>query len=143
MEDNTNLETTQTEETEIGETGKQPGKTFTQEEVAEIVQRRLARDRKSRSVDADLQDREKDLQDRENTLYAKERFLDEKIPRDLMELVAGKGKEDIDKAIKILKPYIDKTNEQSNDLPRNAGWGMRQGGVRSGDKIREAMGLGK
>ena len=140
MEDNTMLENTQTEET--NETEKQSGKTFTQEEVAEIVQRRLARDRKSRPADADLQDREKALQDRENTLYAKERFLDEKIPGDLIELVAGKGKEDIDKAIKILKPYIDKMNEPSNDSSGRASWGMRQGvASRSGDKIREAMGL--
>ena len=88
--------------------------------------------------------REKDLQNRENLMYAKERFYEEKMPTELLELVSGKNKEEIDNVIKILKPYIDKLNEPiMNPSPAKA-WGQRQSArIGETDQIGKAMGLNR
>ena len=119
----------------------QEEKTFTQEEVNEIVQRRLAKDRKIRADEVldsenDLKNREKALRDRENELYAKEAFKNNGLPDDLLVIVKGKSSEETDNIIKTLKPYIDKTREPILNPV------MRTSGNNSGmDVIREAMGL--
>ena len=122
------------------EGSNQESKTFTQEEVNEIVQRRLERDRKTRSGEAEgekaLQDREKALQARENALYAKELFSSNKLPDELLVLVEGRNREETDNIVKIMKPYIDRLNEPI----LNPVVGPTGGPIKT-DRIRQAMGL--
>lgn len=136
MEDNRNMETA---EQSNGQQESQGQKVFTQEELEEIIKKRLARDRKSRPAEAEVQDRERDLDERENRLYARERFLEESIPSDLLELAAGKDKEQVDKMIQMLKPYVEASK---GPAAKTAAWGMRHGArAVKNDGIREAMGL--
>lgn len=135
------VETTNTESVdsymETGQTGSDTAKTFTQEEVNEIVQRRLAKDRKNRGEDAgkNIEERERALIEKENAAYAKQMFSVNGLPEDLLGIVKGKEQKEVDEIIKILKPYVDKANEPI----RNPVSGT--GGVVGSDAIREAMGL--
>ena len=52
------------EQVEMTQNPEADGRTFTQEELEEIVQKRLARDRRSRSGMDGLQAREKELENR-------------------------------------------------------------------------------
>lgn len=138
MENNKNMETAEQDNEQQENQGQ---KVFTQEELEEIIKKRLARDRKSRPVEAEVQDREKALDERESRLYARERFLDESIPSDLLELAAGKDKEQVDKMIELLKPYVEASKGPAT---KAAAWGMRQSSQAvKGDRIREAMGLNR
>lgn len=138
--ENNNLENTQENEGLQNDRGQ---RMFTQDELDEIVRKRLDRDRKNRTGDSGMQEREKSLDERENNLYAREKFMEYGFSSDLMELVSGKSKEDIDKTIKILKPYIDKTKEPILNAVGPTSWGMRQNSNMRGDSIRNAMGLNR
>ena len=146
MADNMDVQGTEqqaaAEQTERTGASTETGKTFTQEEVDEIVKKRLARERKKAEEPAvdPLAEREKALQDKENGMYARERFLAERIPDELMELVAGRNKDDIDKFIKILKPYMDRLNEPIMNPVGPTGF---IGPSNEAQGIRSAMGLSR
>ena len=132
------------EKTQMNEEQSQENKTFTQDEVNEIVRKRLARERQksAESGEDSFAEREKDLQNRENLMYARERFFEENLPADLINLASGKSKEEIDEVIKTLKPYVDKKNEPAGNGSSGKSWGQRQNGRTSNtDQIRKAMGL--
>ncbi|MBQ8634472.1 MAG: hypothetical protein IJ420_12805 [Lachnospiraceae bacterium] len=133
-------ETNNNPQTVTGEAGQQQEtKTFTQEEVNEIVKKRLERERqKAKEPEADpLSEREKALQARENNMYVKERMAAEDLPAELFELLDGRDKAEVDKFIKILKPFIDKNKEP---ILNPTG---RTGSESKADTIREAMGLNR
>ena len=120
---------------------QQETKTFTQDEVNEIVRKRLERERqKAKEPEADpLAEREKALQARENNMYVKECMAAENLPSELYELLEGRDKAEVDKFIKILKPFIAKNKEPIlNPTGRTGG----ESGTRA-DVIREAMGLSR
>lgn len=137
MEDNKNMNT-QKEDLEL-----QEPKTFTQEEVDEIVKKRLARERRKadpgESAEMDS-DREKDLDARELRIMAKERLQDAGMPVELADVLRYSDEESLEKAMETIK-----TLNQGAYAPRK-GWGERhsRGGVSAArDPIREAMGLGQ
>lgn len=132
MEDNREITQEHEEQQESQEL-----KTFTQEEVEDIIKRRLARERKKndRETGTDGQDREKDLEARELKLKAKEKLFDAGMPLNLADVLRYDDEKTLDEAIQSIQ-------ELNREAPK--GWGQR---VSSGntastqDPIRKAMGL--
>ena len=88
------------------------GKTFTQEEVNNIVRERLARER-AKAESSQPDQREQDLTARENALSCREYIAEKKYPKELLELFptdnAEQFKASVDKLLKIfpqLKPDV-------------------------------------
>lgn len=134
MEDNREFEETRDNG---GETGReQEGRTFTQEEVDEIVRKRLARERKRTEPDSG-DDREKALEERELKVMAREKLLAEGMPSQLADILRYSDEETLEEAMNTIK------NLRISKEPR-AAWGQRQSSVgREGNEmaIRRAMGL--
>ena len=115
---------------------KQEPKTFTQEEVDEIVRKRLARERKKADVGEGVEpgtDREKSLDARELRIMAREKLQDSGMPMSLADVLKYSDEESLEEAIEIIKNL--------DNEPRKS-WGQRQSGRKTDtDKVREAMGL--
>lgn len=116
-------------------------KTFTQEEVEEIVKKRLARERKkaARGTEGEdsLTERENRLAEREIRLTARERLQEEGLPMSLADVLRYSDEKTLETAIEALKEF------KADTEPRKS-WGMRQSssGKNTGDsQIRQAMGL--
>lgn len=129
MEDNRNLETQEEEQ-----------RTFTQEEVDEIVRKRLARKRKKAeteegSLEPDS-DRVKDLDARELRITAREKLQAAGMPMDLADVLRYSDEKSLEKAMEVIKNLEQK--------PRGS-WAQRMsyGGASKPDPIREAMGLNR
>lgn len=134
MEDNREFEETRDNG---GDTGReQEDRTFTQEEVDEIVRKRLARERKRTEPDSG-DDREKSLEERELKVMAREKLLAEGMPSQLADILRYSDEETLEEAMNTIKSL------QISKEPR-AAWGQRQlsrGGERYDTAIRRAMGL--
>lgn len=124
MNNELNNETEQQENTEV--------KTFTQEEVDEIIKKRLARERKkTESEQLPETDREKNLEQRELTLMAKEKLLDEGMPLDLAGVLKFSDEKTLEEAIETIKNL-------SKEAPK--AWGQRQSYHKSpSDPIADAF----
>lgn len=114
-------------------------RTYTQEEVEHIVQKRLARERlrNERESTASDADREKALGERELKVLAKEKLLDEGMPSTLADMLKYDDEESLDAAISAMK----KLNQEKES---SGAWGMRVSGGKSKpprDQFRQAMGL--
>lgn len=114
-------------------------RTFTQEEVEEIVKKRLARERKKAARGADgedpLTERENSLAERELRLTARERLQEEGLPMSLADVLRYVDEETLDKAIEAIRNL-------NTEGPK--AWGQRQSGVGRNpveNQIRKAMGL--
>ncbi len=107
-------------------------KTFTQDEVNRIVQERLARVKTAQEPTA----KEQELLQREYALYAREQVLQHDLPSELCEEFKGMDKETIDKCIKIVLPYVQKSKE-----PFLNPVGPTGGDTTGESAIRRAMGL--
>lgn len=134
VEDNKNLET-QNEE----QSGQEP-KTFTQEEVDEIVRKRLARERNKANTEESAKtgtDREKELDARELRIMAREKLQAEGMPMELADVLKYSDDKALDEAIKKIKDYL------CGGVPKSPkSWGQRQSkGGTVKDPIRKAMGL--
>ena len=133
MENNTmNNETKQGAQQETQQAGE---RTFTQDEVNQIVQERLARAKTSSEPDQ----RELDLQARENALYVREALENAGFNNSLAYEFKGMDKATVDKCLKIIAPFAQKMKEPIYNAvgPTNSG----DGGVGSDSAIRAAMGL--
>lgn len=131
VEGNKNIETTQEVEEKNG------AKTFTQEEVNEIVRKRLAREREKadqNGVEYDLSDRENQLDQRELMVMAKEKLMAEGLPLELSDVLKYDNEKTLVAAIESIKRLSDRVH---------GSWGKRhQGtGIQKPDAIRDAMGL--
>ena len=107
---------------------------FTQEELEEILQKRLARERRNRPGTDGLQARERELEERERAVVARERLADAGLPAALAQVLKNDD-ESIDKAIDLISGL---------DFARPVSWGQRPSGGRAAareDPIRRAMGL--
>lgn len=117
-------------------------KTFTQEEVEEIVKRRLARERRkaARGTEGEedpLTGRESSLAERELRLTARERLQEEGLPMSLADVLRYADDETLDTAIEAVKSL-----KAGTEPPR--AWGQRQSGAGRNpveNQIRKAMGL--
>lgn len=115
--------------------GQAENRMFTQEELEEILQKRLARERRNRPGTDGLQSREKELENRELLVEAKERLAEAGLPAALAEVLRYEDRAALEKAIDLISGL---------DMAQPAGWGQRPSGGRaaaSEDPIRRAMGL--
>lgn len=113
---------------------------FTQEELEEILQKRLARDRRSRSGTDEIQAREKALEEREKALAARERLTAAGIPAALADYLRYDDDDSLGSAIEMIQAQI----QAQGQTGMAAGWGERPSAGRSqpaDDPIRRAMGL--
>lgn len=120
---------------------------FTQDEVSEIVQRRLARAKGDAGAASSA--REQELNRRELQLDARERLADAGIPKDYLPLVNCSSKEEMENSIKLI---ADLTGQQKKKMSgyrviidqEKAGLhssGKRQNFLNGDPDIRAAMGL--
>lgn len=140
MENNT-IPTEGADNTE--QTGKSSNKTFTQEEVNEIVKSRLARERKTVNTGDDQESKEKALLDREKSLLERETLFNRGLPKELAGMIKFTDEKDLNGKLDILDNLLS-SNKKEPDSP---GQGFRQIGVgRTSDSagvdpVRRAMGL--
>lgn len=113
-------------------------RTFTQEEVNEIIRKRLSREKEKTENSSSGADKEKELADRELRLMPRERLFDVGMPSSLADVLRYTDEESLDKAIEEIK----KLSEDVPNTEKRKTWGQRQNGVKSkADPYREAMGL--
>lgn len=136
METYTELENTQQGD---GLQQEQEPRTYSQEEVEEIVRKRLARERRRHEREtaensAEKSDREKDLDSRELRLMAKEKLLEAGMPLKLSEVLNYSDEKTLDEALEMIKTL-------NPEIPK--AWGERHNGHvgMKTDPIRKAMGL--
>lgn len=110
-------------------------RTYTQEEVEHIVQKRLARERlrNERETATNDADREKALNERELKVTAREKLADAGMPSSLADVLRYENEETLTEAISAIANYKKK--------PEKA-WGERMGErAYHPDRFRHAMGL--
>ena len=132
-----------------GDAGTNPGtdeKTFTQDQLNQIVSERLQKERQK--SEADIVKREQELQQREFLLNAKTALAEKGLPDTLMDALDKSSPEAFEKAIGILTKYIDDVERQKLPKPPPGALlpgyvGPKQKTSSSGvtDGIRKAMGL--
>lgn len=90
---------------------KENGKTFTQEEVDKIVEKRLNRERKKFSSllsgndprEAELEERERAVAEKELRIEATETFMKENLPAELLDLLNYTDKESCEQSIELVR----------------------------------------
>lgn len=125
-----------------GQQGEHEERTFTQQEVDEIVKNRLARERKRAGSGEDTRsDRERSLDERELHLMARERLFDEGMPSELADILKYTDEESLGAALGVIKGL-----NLGSEAPKAKSWGQRHSAEsRNGEdlKIRNAMGLNR
>ena len=118
-------------------------KTFTQDQLNDIVSRRLAEE-KAKS-EKTLREREQQLAQRELLLTAKEKLTESGLPVELLDALNVSSPEAMEKAITTVKAVIDKIKAEApkpftihGAKPAEAGRSPQMGG---NSQLRKAMGL--
>lgn len=117
-------------------------KTFTQEQVNQIISDRLARDRAK--GEAALAEREQQLTHRELLLTAKEKINEMGLPAELVDALNVSSPEALEKALSIVKTVMDKHKSEARPMkfsgakPAESLSRTQQTGDSS---LRKAMGL--
>lgn len=102
-------------------------RTFSQEEVNGIVQRRLAEEREKlgatrSAMEADLAKRESDLARKEFEFSARATLAQKGLPVELLEALNTSSPESFNKSLELLESHMaaygDKVKEQAQDGPR-------------------------
>lgn len=130
------------------------GRTFTQEQVNEIVQGRLGKLRAQAEAEAKAayEQKTKELRAKELQLLAREKLADSKLPLELASVITCTDEDDLDSKIAIIqKTYNSGTGEAGSAAQEKGSAGIRVGvgapGVYSGDNaggpIRAAFGLNR
>lgn len=131
------------------QTAENAGKTFTQEEVNAIVQRRLERERSKQGADeqsAPMADKEQEFRQRELNIKLKETLLSQGVPTDIADILKVSSEEDISNVLNKLNSYI-KSAISKKDKKDIESTGFRVGGApepTSSERVnpyRQAMGL--
>lgn len=112
-------------------------KTFTQEEVNEIIRKRLERERRKAESGSEPEtgsDRERTLEERELRVMAREKLIDAGMPSSLADVLRYSDEKSLEKAMETIK-NLDR------GVPKS--WGERQSSRRNSnvDPYRKAMGL--
>lgn len=142
MEDNTIM--TAADGTPTPEGGE---RTFTQDQLNQIVQERLAKEKgKAEAAQAELAQREQDIAHRELLLTAKTKLIEHDLSLDLLEAINLASPEAIETSIAVIKKVINETKAQpahfrgyvpveSRDKRSGAGGHF--------DALRQVMGLNR
>lgn len=117
-------------------------KTFTQEQVNQIISDRLARDRAK--GEAALAEREQQLAQRELLLTAKEKLTENGLPVELVDALNVSSPEALEKALSIVKTVMDKHKAEARPI-KISGAKPAESLCRAKDtgdgSLRKAMGL--
>lgn len=89
-------------------------KTFTQEQVNQIISDRLARDRAK--GEAALAEREQQLAQRELLLTAKEKLTENGLPVELVDALNVSSPEALEKALSTVKTVLDKYKSEARPI---------------------------
>lgn len=131
MEDNKDFDTRE----DIDTGNEQDKRTFTQEEVDEIVRKRLARERQKQEKggdNTDFSEREQAIAARELKCMAREKLFDAGMPASLADVLNYSDE-------KTLEAAIEEIKKLNPSAPK--AWGQRMGAAAHKDPIRAAMGL--
>lgn len=124
-------------------TDTQEERTFTESEVNEIVQNRLARERRKNDREDSGSDRIANLDDRELRIMAKEKLLDMGMSTKLANLLRYDDEESLEDAIEAFNSLIGGAGGNKEEKPKS--WGQRHAGAgirkTEEERIRQAMGL--
>lgn len=101
---------------------EKPGRTFTQEELTRIVERKVAKERKRK--DNAFLEKEQQLAQREMRVEARELLCDSGLPADLLSALNLTDRESMQQSIKTMQKYFGKNvgggyNPQSGSPVRN------------------------
>lgn len=130
--------------------GKQPEvKTFTQEEVDKIVEKRLSRERKRLSLamgpqdpkEAELDERERIVAKRELRLDAAEIFQQENLPTEALELLNYTDKEACEQSIELVRKIYGLRLQEAVDRRLWGGKPPKRAPENDGQDLRKAFGL--
>ena len=154
MEENTNMaeQATQAEnmgaETEVQGAAGEGEKTYTQDDVTNIIQRKLSSLRKqaARESEAEYNQKLAELQARESKLMVKEALSDRNMPRELADIITCTDEDDLKAKLDALqKIYGDKAKEKEKPtgfIQVGAGPAPDNGRMPiASDPVRKAMGL--
>lgn len=130
------------------QTAEIAGKTFTQEEVNAIVQRRLERERSKQGADeqsAPMADKEQEFRQRELNIKLKETLLSQGVPTDIADILKVSSEEDISNVLNKLNSYIKSaiSKEDKKDI-KPTGFQVGAPEQTSREQVnpyRQAMGL--
>lgn len=127
------------EEKKAANGGENTGKTFTQEEVNQIISNRLKEEREKlkKEQDASFMEREKNLAAREMRLNAIDRLQEKGLPASLVDAINCSDEDAINKSIEILANYKKSElqgTQKAEYIPVN-------GNRVQHDAVRDAMGL--
>lgn len=117
---NEELENVQGTEEKTGTEDMHQAKTFTQDEVDNIIEKRLARERKKFSGilagkeprELELDEREKVVKKREMQINARTLLTEQGIPEEAMELLNYEDDEKLQESIETLKNVIDNSSNK-------------------------------
>ena len=121
------------------EHGNTEGRTFTQEEVNQIVSNRLKEEREKakKEQDAGFSEREKKIAARELRLDAIEMLQENGLPISLVDAMNFTDSETMKKSVEIFQ----QTYKSEPTAPRSTGYEPVAGNCPKPDSIRSAMGL--
>lgn len=117
-------------------------KTFTQEQVNQIISDRLARDRAK--GEAALAEREQQLAQRELLLTAKEKLTENGLPVELVDALNVSSPEALEKALSIVKTVMDKHKAEARPIKfrgAKATESLSHAKNTGDSSLRKAMGL--
>lgn len=151
MEENANMteQTTQSEnmgnETEVQGAAGEEKKTYTQDDVTNIIQKKLSSLRKQAARESETEYNQKlaELEAREMKLLVKERLSDRGMPKELADIITCTDEKDVDSKLEALqKIYGNKAKNE--DKPTGfvqIGAASASGAIYTSDPVRKAMGL--
>lgn len=113
-------------------------KTFTQEEVNAIVQKRLAEEKSKHAKE--LEDMQEEVAIREKKLDAQERLKEKGLPAELVGLVNLRDEESFNSSIELIEKTYTHHEEQNNNSRTQYTPAGGEGHYE--DPVRKAMGLG-
>lgn len=140
MEDNNELEAIQGEDfgEEMTDKGK---KTFTSDEVNQIIQKRLNQMKKqaSKEQEAEYSKKFQELHEREMKLAMNEELANRNLPKKFADIIFCSDEEDMKKKIDVLNEIMFEARTQKSESPKSVY--KPKNGTFSHDEIRDAMGL--
>lgn len=120
------------------------GKTFTQEEVNNIISDRLKREREkfSKEQEEKLNEREKAIEARELRLTATEKLTAAGLPKTLVDAINCSDEETMNKSIEIISKAFQGKEDTASEKPQGKVYYTPRGlGSIPGPDFRNAMGI--
>lgn len=136
MEENKEQNGQPQQDAATAEQSSKQGRTFTQDDVNQIVSERLARER-ARHEESPQDRREKELSDRENRLFCREYILEEKLPSELLDVFPTSDVEAFKESVTKLKQLFPNIGTQYTGMTFCTG--ARHGSGVGDDGIAQAF----